>query len=251
MKEFLIEHAIAIVAAICAMITMFFAILNYFSRNKRSSKIIYHPREALNIYNSLTNEFKGFDIKYNDEPISSRIIYISGELICKGKDINSLKNQITIKSPTSCKWIDISISNKDSIKASASISKDNEQEAILSFDKLRRDKSFTISAILQTNIDLKEMPVTSVHETIEFEHSINDTDDVKMLTSKNSPYDISFMLAIGSGIGFSIGFLCSLFHDSVRSSNPEAFYSNILILGFFAFLSFVLLILHLLNKKRK
>ncbi len=233
------------------MTSMILAFLNHFSRYKRSSKIIYHPREAINIYNSLLIGFKGFDIKYNDQPITSRIIYISGELICKGKDINSLNNQITIKSPTGCKWIDISIVQNSNINTSACISKNNEKEAILSFNKLRRNKSLIINAILQTDIDLKEMPVTSINETIEFEHSIDDTDDVKIINNKISPYSLGSLAGAGTGIGISTGFICSLFYFGVRSSNPTAFFSNFLLSLLMAILLVVLLIFHFLDKKRR
>lgn len=247
MKEFLIEHSIAIVAAICAMITMFFAILNYFSRNKRSSKIIYQPLEALNIYNSLTNVFKGFDIKYNGEPISSRIIYISGELICKGKDINSLNNQITIKSPTRCKWIDITITNKGNTNASASISKDNEQKAILSFDKLRRNKSLTFRAILQTDINLKKMPVTSIHETIDFEHSIDDTDDVKISTGNVNNHILEILIVLLSVFVTSLIILFPVHYDIT----PELIYTTIIALLILGTIIIVLYLTNILFESKK
>ena len=181
MKEFLINNSIAILAALFAMTTMIFAIMNYFSRYKRSTKLYYKPRKSFRIFSRQQHDFKWFRLQYKGNTIESDVIFISGKINSKGKDITTLNNQIILKAPKGSKWLDISISQKGKINASACVSKENEQEAVLTFDKLRRNQSFIVNAILQTSKDLSDMAVDSIHKTIKFEHIIDDTDDVKIL----------------------------------------------------------------------
>lgn len=184
MKEFLIEHSISIVAALFAMISMIFTILNFCSRNKRSSKLYYHNHMAMIIENNQSNNSKGLNINYNGLPIGCRIMQISGELICKGKDINTLKNQITITAPKKCKWLDISVA-QNKINAFANISTNDEQVATIFFDKLRRDKSITINAYLKVGIIKSFLIEDIIPKEITFEHVIDDTDDVIIITEIN------------------------------------------------------------------
>lgn len=209
MKEFLSDNSvfIAIAAALFAMTTMIFAILNYFSRNKRNSKLNYYPREALSIISSQSSYFKEFDLKYKGKPILSDIIQIEGKMVCNGKDINSENNRITIIAPSGCEWLDILITHKGNSFALANISKVNQQEAVLYFGKLRRNQSFIINALLQVSNDKLKIPIkriSDVHNSIEFEHSINDTDDVQNITKKDESYFIS------SGFVFMILMLLSV-----------------------------------------
>lgn len=197
MKEFLSDNSvfIAIAAALFAMTSTILAFLNYFSRNKRSSRLYYEPLETFKILNNESTYFKGFSFQYKGEPINTNVINIIGKIKCKGKDINTENNQITITAPTGCKWLDISITQKGKSNADAYMSKNNRQEAILSFDKLRRNKSFTINALLDTSINT----AYSAHKKIEFDHSIDDTDDIKIITNHTKFRNISY-LAIASAI---------------------------------------------------
>lgn len=207
MKEFLSDNSvfIAIAAALFAMTTMIFAILNYFSRNKRNSKLYYVKLNATRILNNQPTGFNGLTVNYNGIPITSDIIHLSGKMICRGKDINSNNNQITFIAPAGCKWLDISIAQNGNINAIAKVSKNDEQKAIISFDKLRRNKSFIINALLKSSKDLSEMSVDSIHEKIKFEHIIDDADDVKIYNKSISIYDL--LLTIAITIPFLFGIL--------------------------------------------
>ena len=184
MMDFLNDYnlIITIVATLIGIVSSIYTTLNYSSIRKNTTKLLYHPLDSINIYNSLYNGFSGFDIKYNGNLISNNVLYISGELICKGKDIGTIGNEIQVKLPSGYNWIDITVDNKPNISAVATILQTNNQYAIISFDKLMKDKSLTINGILQagrgTNIS-----VDSIQNSFKFEHNIIKTDDIKIASN--------------------------------------------------------------------
>lgn len=118
------------------------------------------------------------------------MLFISGELICKGKDIDSTGNEIQVKAPKGCSWIEIIVLNQPkNNNASAIISQVNSQYAVLSFDKFRKNKSFKINALLQDSAGHFQYTRDYIKNNLEFEHTINDTDDVKITT--DNTYNIT------------------------------------------------------------
>lgn len=181
MNEFINHDVVAIVATLIAMTTMIFAIKSYLSRVKRPSKLFFQPIESINIDSSFCDGFKGLDIKYNGEKILNNLLYFSGKLICIGKDIESKGNTITVKAPTGYNWINLIALDEQNNNASASV-QENTQEALLSFDKFRKNKSFKINALLQECSDNSQTTKDSFINSLEFEHTINGTDDVMVIT---------------------------------------------------------------------
>ena len=204
MKEFLSEYSVFITSAslLIALVSLVLLYLNFRYIRNRPSKLLYQPNKSIDIFKSLSIGFKGFDIKYNSKPISNNVVFISGDIICKGKDIDSTGNEITVKTRDDCHWIDITIENKANINAVASISPNDPSCAIISFGKLRKDKSFTLNALLQTS-SITKSSVEDIHGSIEFEHTIDNTDDVK-ISDNNDEIIIALKILI---FAFSIGII--------------------------------------------
>lgn len=237
MKEFITEYNVYIstAAAVFTMTTMIIALITFFTRGKRPCKLYYKPSEAINIFNSLSNGFKKFDIRYDGHPITNNLIYITGSLISKGKDIESTDNVIRIQAPYNCTWVTVSIEKKEYIKADARVDENNNQEMILSFGKLRHNNSISINAILQTEKKFSSIDLKDIQYLLGFIHSIDKTDDVKI---RNSFFFIYILPAL-------IGIFFSVFGIMVY----EGFkYNNLTLLNFVLAITFgIILLFYLVN----
>ena len=183
MKEFLVENIVFVTCAslVTALVSLVLLYLNYRYIRKRHSKLFFQPIEPMNVYNTSYVGFKGFDLKYKGNPISNSILYFSGELVCKGKDIDTIGNEIQVKAPEGYNWIDIIVVNQPkNNNASATITQTDNQYAVLSFDKFRKNKSFKINALLENCTDRSLKTVEDLIKSFEFDHTISDTDDVQI-----------------------------------------------------------------------
>lgn len=175
-----------ITTIIAAIITVVGIVITIKSRSCRLSKLYYSTKEAYNIFNKFSTEFDNFQLQYKSEPITNSIIYISGELICVGHDINSDNNHINLFIPDGFKWIDFSLSKShEEINATINIDKHDETKAILKFDKLRQMEIITINAVLETDHVLTESQVNTIQNNLVFDHRINDTESVEINTWPN------------------------------------------------------------------
>lgn len=205
MKEFLSDNYIFIYCflGLVTLASFILVAINSRHQRKRPCKIYYYPKDGLNIFNQLTDKFKDLKIQYDNRPITDNIIYIAGRFVSKGKDINSIDNRITIFAPDSCSWIDISMGEN---KNNAKITLINDSTALLSFDKFRRNSSFTISALLKTKEVLSQSDIEDIQFDIRFEHTINETDDVKIKDSYHTTRlfisELSNQLAGRLGLSF-------------------------------------------------
>ena len=181
MIDFFKNNIIAILACVFALITAGINLINYINRRKRPCKIKYYPRGEFIVVNK--SGLDKFEIKYKDNPVSKNIIFISGDLVSRGKDINTTSNSINIYAPDNCNWLEMNIENQDNCGAKVELL--NDKQALLSFNKFRSNKCISIYAILETEKVISPLELRDIHNFIKFEHTIDNTDDVKIVAEKS------------------------------------------------------------------
>lgn len=207
---------IGVIGLIATAISIYLTIL-FRKSPKRPCKLKYLPTENYNVFNYHSDVFNKFDIKYDNNPISDSICYISGKLLCDGQDINSNNNQIKIELPDGYQWIDLSLQTSDEmIKVEIDTDSLNRNVAILSFKELRNNEYIIINAIIQG----KPIPLEgrfNFQKMMRFSHHITNTEEIKVESLKQTKSIKSILIKNGLIALFVLSVLFTAFLFQVLS----------------------------------
>ncbi len=149
-------------------------------RKKRPCEILFLAIDCINVYNKLSQDFDGLEIKTNGEKINNDLLFFSGAFVCNGyKDIKGEGNQLSIKLPAECKWKNIKISSlSKELKATIGIDQEDASKAFLSFGQFRMKEFITIKGLIECKDRNILKSLRAFHKKIDFFHRIEDTDAV-------------------------------------------------------------------------
>lgn len=168
-----------IVSVVLAGITLVFSYW-LIVRKKRPCEILFLAIDCINVYNKLSQDFDGLEIKTNGEKINNDLLFFSGAFVCNGyKDIKGEGNQLSIKLPAECKWKNIKISSlSKELKATIGIDQEDASKAFLSFGQFRMKEFITIKGLIECKDRNILKSLRAFHKKIDFFHRIEDTEKV-------------------------------------------------------------------------